>query len=143
MAVFPRNPDPMIRKVGAKLGLALYYRHKGKPAPREYFCACYWTQLVNRKVVDGWREFAQDLTGVVVGQRSNTDLGNRFRYIWGIEAEGMPDIFVAICEFGKGVAVCSIVVAPAVSEATNQNGWISVRDLAQGVEPKEWLEAYN
>lgn len=144
MAAFPREVDPVLRMVAIKIGLALYYRHKGSIASRSHLTMGYWSQLANRRTMANWEKVAQDLTGVEIGSRQNIDFGNRFGYRWAVEEDGQRDILVAISHFGRGLVACSIVADPAVFSASDRPPeWLSVAQWTERRFHDEWLEPYN
>lgn len=111
MVAYPAECDVVVRAVAMKIALALYYKHKGRAAPADHWLGAFWVQIANQKVMADWVKVAHDLGAVTVGNRTNTDLDNLFRYRWSTEEPGHPDIFMAIAQFGEGVALCLILCA--------------------------------
>ena len=139
IAKFPQDADRNIRKIGIKLGLALYYKHKGKIAKPTHYCSSYWTQISTPEAIESWRAIAAELPGVVWGQRPNMKLGNRFGYAFSSEAKGEPDIFLSISQFGKGLAVCSMVWEGKLDaqKAFAQDA-VTVRQWSRNDFPESW-----
>ena len=139
IAAFPINADEMIRKVGVKVGLALFYKQKGHAAHLDYQCCSYWTQASDISTISRWREIASEFQGVEWGSRKNLDFGNRFRYGWAEEEPNTPEIFFTIAEFGKGISICTMIwdsiLGPEVNDAPEN---ISVADWSRGVFPEGW-----
>lgn len=109
MASFPSDIEAVITSVGIKIGLALFYKHKGRPAAADYWTAGYWTQTADQRTLSEWIKTVDALTQVEIGKRSNTNLRNRFRYRWGTEEQGHTDIFACLVQFGEGLVLYLIV----------------------------------
>jgi hypothetical protein len=143
MAAFPKEVDPLLRIVAIKIGLALYYRHKGSVASRDHLVMGYWSQIGNRRTMERWAKIAEDLTGLEIGSRQNINFGNRFRYRWAMEEDGQRDIFVAISQFGQGLVICSIVADATVFSASDRPPeWLSVAQWVERSFHDEWLVPY-
>ncbi len=124
--------EPIIRRIGAKIGLALYYRHKGIPALETMGITCNWAQAVNMKMMAIFAEVAKDLQFREEGWRPNLDFGDRFSYIWNIEdSSNDPDIFAAIVQFGQGMVVCILMTdISKFSDDGELEHWVTVKDLS-------------
>ena len=144
MAAFPTEIDPILRCVATKLGLALYYHHKGTIAPINYLTMGFWAQQMHRYTMSRWAKVAEDLTGVEIGARRNINFGNRFGYRWAVEEDGHGDIFIAISHFGKGLVTCSIVCDPRIfKEGEWPPEWLTVGQWAKKEFHPEWLDPYQ
>ena len=131
MVSLPPAIDPVIRTVAKKLGLALFYRHKSRPAGPDHLISSYWAQAADQKTISRWAEVAEDLGHVEIGSRPNIQFGNRFRYRWSMEEPGLPDIFIVIAQFGLGLTICSMVTDPiAWLEEEIDEDWVSVAKWA-------------
>ncbi len=110
MVALPRKTDTVIRAVGVKLALALFYKHLQKCAGEQYWITADWTQTADRRTMSQWVEISQELGVVEIGNRRNTNLGNLFRYRWAKQSSTeSSDIFAAICQFGEGLAFLLMV----------------------------------
>jgi len=138
---FELGIDPALRKAVCKIGLALYYKHKGRPATSEHAIAAYWAQVTDKPAMERFQSLLAELKFYEKGARTNVDLGRKFEYRWNENDEGEPDIFVAVIKFGEGLIVCSMIAEPATwTEDPQQATWLKVRDLANSTIPAEWLD---
>lgn len=137
---FPTEIDSVIRLVATKLGLALFYKHKGYAAPTKHAVASYWAQAADNVSMARFGEVIKELQFTHTGHRTNLDFGNRFSYVWNVEEFGEPDIFIVVARFGMGLTVCSMVTEQAVwIDDENPEHWLTVSDFASGNYPTDWM----
>jgi hypothetical protein len=140
LAEFPREIDPVLRLVTTKLGLALFYKHKGYAAPLTHGVASYWAQAADNISMARFGEVIKELQFVHTGHRKNLDFGNRFSYVWNVEEPGEPDIFIVVARFGKGLTVCSMVTEQSVwIDDENPEHWLTICDFASGAYSNDWM----
>jgi hypothetical protein len=134
MVEFPRQIDPVLRKVATKLGLALYYKHKGRPASPSHGIVSYWAQYADQRAMERFGQVISELQFLRRGTRSNFDFGNRFSYAWNIEEPDEPDIFIAVAKFGSGLVTCSMLTEQSAWESDeNPSHWITVAEFSSGM----------
>lgn len=105
-----------IERYLAKLARALFYKHVGRPAPADWVPWTMWTYeriQLNRSAIQTWVEMTPFVT---VGQRTNTDLGERFIYRANMSEE--IDAFVAVGKFGGGMIFYCTLLAPDLAKRT-------------------------
>jgi hypothetical protein len=130
MAQISRDFDPILKRVTAKIALALYYRHKGKAAPHSHGLSCYCTQATNRIKMAGFEKVAKEFSFVERGWRSNLNFGDRFGYIWNEEENGEPDMFGMIAQFGQGMVICAMFLeGSTLTKEVNEEKWLTVSDI--------------
>jgi hypothetical protein len=130
MAMIPHEFDPIVKRVTAKIGQALYYRHKGKSMPLTHRVTCHWTQASNLKQMAIFEQIAVDFTFFEKGYRPNLNFGDRFRYVWNVEEDGEPDIFGMIAQFDKGMVICAMFWDGLVlADPSDEPNWPSVKDI--------------
>ena len=122
--------NPAMRRVGDKIGLALFYRHFGKIATQTYGVCSFWAQVSDRRRIGDFSTVVKELSGLEVGARSNTQLGDRFSYRWSQQEAGEPDIFIAVVKFGLGLVICTMVAAESVWKQDEPAGWVTVSHFA-------------
>lgn len=129
MAV-PTDIQPHMHRYGCKLACALFYREMGKAAPADYHVWAIWGQEADRARMASWDKFVSMTPLVTIGQRSNFDFGNRFRYRCNKTAPPQPDLFAAVAQFGEGIAV-AVVIVHETSEihALEVGEWKTVADM--------------
>ncbi|QDH33773.1 hypothetical protein [Porphyrobacter sp. YT40] len=123
----PPEIDPVLRAVAIKIGLALFYRHKGSVAKSHYGVAAYWSQFSDQTAMQKLSRIAKELSGAEIGRRPNLEFGNRFQYRWSKEAEGEPDIFVCLARFGLGLTIC-VMIADITNWASDEfdEEWVTL-----------------
>lgn len=104
----------------AKIAKALFYKHVGQPAPAHWVPWTMWTYeriQLNRAAIQTWVEMTPFVT---IGQRTNTDLGERFVYRANMGEE--VEAFVTIGKFGGGMIFYGMLSAPEVAERAVPDG---------------------
>jgi hypothetical protein len=100
-----------IKVMGQKLTHALYMRETGKilTAGHRFLSSCYQPQRGGTETLTSY--FNSLLPTEIVGVRPNSKTyGDRFRYLFGYKEE--DDFFVYSAQFGQGLIVWGIVLAP-------------------------------
>jgi hypothetical protein len=139
---FPREIDPVLRLVATKLGLALFYKHKGYAASLTHGVASYWAQAVDNVSMARFEEIIKELQFVHTGHRTNLNFGNRFSYLWNVEETGEPDIFIVVAKFGEGLTICSMITEQSFwIDDDKPEHWLMVKDFASGNYRKDWLKS--
>lgn len=97
-----------------KLAKALFYKHVGAPAGRDFVGWSEWTYEkigLNRGAIEQWIQ----MTPIVeIGRRANVDLGDRFHYRVNHSAE--LGAFAAVGKFGRGLIFYALVLEPSLSD---------------------------
>ena len=138
MIQLPLEVDPAIRRVAYKIGLALYYKHKGRSAPHNQIMCAYWAQSADRYSREKFEKIIDDLPNLHWGKRQNIEFGQRFGCRWNSEAEGDPDIFMSVCNFGSGMLICNMLVDGELrSEFESDRDWITVKEFSSNAFPAE------
>lgn len=140
MVDFPKEIDPIIRKVATKIGLALYYKHKGRVAAASLVTSSFWGQAANRLQMEDFSEVVKSLHSFQKTSRRNiVNFGDRFTYAWGDQDEGEPDIFVCVAKFGNGMVILTMIADLGAANDDDANGWLRVEEFGCGDFPKHWL----
>ncbi len=130
MAFVPRQNDQIVKRVTAKIGQALYYRHKGKIVPLTHSLTCNWTQSSNLKQMAPFDQIAKDFVFFEKGKRANLNFGDRFQYVWNEEEDGEPDIFGMIAQFDKGMVICAMFLdGSASSEESDLSNMVTIQEI--------------
>lgn len=123
----PEEAHEHVLRYARKMAVALFYREMGRAAPIDYFVWATWTQEGNCAHMNAWARFFQMTPLLTLGQRTNLDFGDRFKYQCNKKAD--PDLFAAIAQFGRGMALAMSVVNSETRTRMGDYGWVAVRDI--------------
>lgn len=126
-----------LERYGLKIACALFYREKLRPVPQEYRAITTWGQIGVAGAHEILSRFVEMTPFLYRGARPNLDFGDRFGYRCNKADE--PDVFAAISQFGQGLFIASLIVAPSfVAETDFANRWITVKEgLTKGIEKSQ------
>lgn len=122
----PEEAHVSLLRYARKLACALFYREMRRPAPSDYFVWTTWSQGENRAQMEAWRKFVEMTPLITRGGRANLDFRDRFGYRCNKKAD--PDLFAAIAQFGRGLALAIVVVNPEARSRLNHQEWVMVGD---------------
>lgn len=123
----PEEVHQHLLRYARKIACALFYREMGRSASLDYSVWATWSQGQNRAHMMAWRKFVEMTPLITKGGRTNLKFGDKFAYR--CNKKPGPDLFAAIAQFGRGLAIAMIVVNAESRSRMNDYGWVEVRDI--------------
>ena len=116
VARVPLDVGGHITTVARKLVQALHYREVGFILPKRWGLLTAWSQQVSPSAQKTRQNLREALPSLVIGRRTNTNLGDQFYYTWGWnEAESL---FGFQAFFGQGLMILGASASPDAIEAS-------------------------
>lgn len=119
IAELPAGNRAAFELFARRLVCALYYKEVKRPLPLDHFIATGWLPFADPGSVDFTAKVRELLPQVRLTNRSNTDIGNQFFYLWGAHSEGA--LFAMAAQFSKSFFFFGAAVAPAFYDGSP--GW--------------------
>ena len=118
----PTQVEGHITAVTRKLVRALHYKEVGMILPRRWGLLTAWAQQVTSSARKARENLQEAMPSLVIGQRTNTNLGDQFRYVWG--QNEVDKLFGFQAFFGQGLMLLGASASPeAIAASGSTSEW--------------------
>ena len=110
LLVLPVGNRDAFELFARRLACALFYRQAGKPVPLDYYIATAWMDWSHPTIAGIAEQFRNFLPEITMTNRVNTNIGDQFLYLWGLQPD--HSIFAFAAQFQKSFLFFGAVAAP-------------------------------